>query len=508
MAYQGDIQIDASRSDPLYKQIRDQILARIENGTYPAGFRLPPTRELARSLNTNRNTVVRAFEELEAAGAIQSTVGRGTFVAPKALAKSPMPKPPAPAGLPWNSLVSRVSDAEPLSRLDRLARSYQNHDTINLAAMYPSADLLPDAPLRRCIDHVLRTDSATALGYAPRSGLPRLRDLIARELQNRGVMAAADNVLVTTGGQQALDLIARILVNPGDTVLIEDPTYPGALNAFAAVGARVVAIATDAEGPRMDVLRQMTHPGVKAFYLMPNYRNPTGAIISAARRQALIAWSHEAGVPLIEDDYGADLNLDDTPLPPTLRALDSDVLYLSTFSKKLIPALRVGFAVTPQPIHTRLATLKQGVDLGTSALLQATLAEFIDRGYLRHHLRRTLDEYRARRDALQEGLREHLPPEVRWRPATCGVFIWLELPPDIDAELAFDEAQRRGVLVSPATLHTVHRPLENGLRITFCGESPQRLQEGARRLGLALQSILARQSAPRWGAFTPPMDGV
>jgi 2-aminoadipate transaminase len=498
------IQIDPRRDEPLYKQIYEELVSRIRAGEYPTGFRLPPTRDLARELATHRNTVARAFDALEQSGLVYSVVGRGTFVAeqpPAALPAEPRP------GLSWNALLSHAAHAEPLVRLDRMVHTVQRTDLVNLTSMYPSADLLPVSALRRCLDHVLQAYPAESLSFAPRYGLPRLRERIAELLHAAAIPATADDLLVTSGSQQALDLIARGLINPGDVLLAEEHTYTGVLTAFAASGATIVGVPNDAEGPEIEVLRRLGRNGTKAFYVMPNCGNPTGASVSLARRKQLVAWSHEFGIPLIEDDYGADLDLEDCPRIPALRALDPDVLYVGTFSKRLIPALRVGFLACPPLMRRRLVMLKHSMDLGTSALIQQALAEFIDRGYLRAHLRRIIPAYRQRRDALEAGLREHLPPEITWQHPRRGGFLWLNLPSAYDTELVFEEAQRQGVLVSPGALHSVHRTQQAGVRLTFCAEPPERLVEGARRLGAALREMAAR--APLGGAAAVPgMDGV
>lgn len=480
--------MDPSSKEPLYRQIFDQVVERIQSGAFPPGYRLPPSRALATELKTHRNTIVRAFEELSAAGFIVSTVGRGTFVADD-VPWMETKDPPSRTSLPWSSLVSKAVAAEPLGRLDRLARPPLLRDSVNLSRMQPSADRLPHDLLRRCIDHVLRTRGAEALGYAPREGLPRLRELIVSELGRTGVPARVEDVLVTTGSQQALDLIARALIDPGDSFLVEESTYNGAINLFSAAGARVVGVPSDNEGPEMGALEQYARAPVKGFYLMPNSGNPTGACMPAARRRRLVEWSHRAGIPLIEDDYGADLNLDDDSPPPALRALDGEVIYVGTFSKKLIPALRVGFLVCPKDLHQQLLPLKHAMDLGTSVLLQYALCEFITRGYLKAHLRRTVAQYRARRDALAEALRCGLPTEVEWSLPAHGVVLWLTLPAWMDPGTVLEEAESEGVQVTPGVLYSASGRNRRGLRLTFCGESVDRVAEGGRRLCRALQRV-------------------
>lgn len=485
------IDLRGASDTPMYQQLFDQIAERVRSGAWPPGYRLPATRALARGLGAHRNTVVRAYEELVATGHLESVVGRGTFVAERGGASAvPLRSVGERAELPWASLTASACDVEPLQRLDRFRRDAMPSHAINLTRMQPSDSLLPHAALRRCIDHVLRSMGARALGYAPREGVPRLREQIAAHLSRVGVPAREEDVLITTGSQQALDVIVRALVNPGDRFLVDGTTYTGALNLLAVAGAQVVGVPSDDHGPDMSALGRMGRGDVKGLYLMPNCHNPTGRTISAARRRELVAWSHEAGVPLIEDDYGADLELDDAAAPPYLRSLDSEVTYVSTFSKKLIPALRVGFMIAPPAMRERFAALKHAMDLGTSALLQHALAEFLERGYLRAHYRHTLPEYRVRRDALHEALVTHMPSEVRWQLPSRGVVVWLSLPPEIDPEEIYDVARRAGVIVTPGTLHAAHGRAEGGVRLTYCHEPAERLVEGAKRLGQAIQAMM------------------
>jgi GntR family transcriptional regulator/MocR family aminotransferase len=481
---------------PFYQQIFDQIVERIRNGAFSSGYRLPPSRSLADRLGVHRNTVVRAYEALEEGGFIESTVGRGTFVR----ASSLRPAPVAPAsnaaaaggGMPWASLLSRVSDAEPLTRFDRLARRTSGREGINLTRMQPPHDLLPVELFRRCMLHVLQSLDSKALGYSPREGVWRLREAIAADLIRQGVPARAEEILVTTGSQQALDVLARALVNPEEQVLVDASTYSGALNVFTAAGARLVGVPSDTEGPELAALERMSRSGAKALYLMPDAQNPSGLTIPTARRRSLIAWSRRSCIPLIEDAYVTDLWLDDAPQPVTLRSLDGEVLHLGSFSKKLIPALRVGYIVHPEGIGARLTSLKHTMDLGTSALLQHALAEFLDRGYMAPHLDRVRAEYRRRRDALVAALEKSLPKELSFHPPKAGLALFISLPDEISPAAAFEAAEREGVLVTPSTINAVSgHGGGGGIRLTFCGEPPRRIAEGARRLGRALDEILS-----------------
>lgn len=507
------LRLDPSAEAPLFEQIVQQLAERVRSGAFPPGFRLPPTRDLARALGVHRNTVVRAFEELGATGVVTSQVGSGTYVArpqPAAPAAAPAPAAlPADAPrLPWESLLSRGVKADALRRADRLARGAPpvtaGREPIDLQRLQPAHDLLPVASFRRALDHVLRVHRGRVLGYGPREGLPRLRRAIADHLAAGGVPTRAEDVLVTTGSQQGIDLVTRALVDPGDTFLVDAATYPGALHLLAAAGAQALPVPSDAEGPDLAFLRRLPRGRTKGLYLMPGCKNPTGERISTARREALVVWSRQAGVPLIEDDYGADLVLDpDAPALPPLRVLDPDVLHLGTFSKRLIPALRIGYVVCPPGLVERLAPLKHAVDLGASLLLQHALAEFLERGYLRAHLRTVLPEYRRRVAALEDALSRHAPDDVTWRRPVQGLALWVALPPALDPETVYQEARRQGVLVGPGSLHAAGPSGAHGLRLTFCAEPPERIAEGVRRLAAAIEAVRPRPVVVARGAKRP-----
>jgi len=481
------ISLNPASRDALYRQIYRQIVARIDDGTYRDGQRLPPTRALAKALSTHRNTVVRAFADLARAGYVRSVVGRGTFV----VGTAPVKNTHHVGQLPWGSLVSRATESEALGRVDRYRRGAVRRgsaDVVNLTRMEPPDALLPDALIRRCVSHVLRELGPRALGYAPREGLLRLRSHVSNRLGERGLAVTPDDILITTGSQQAIDIIGRCLVNPGDTFLVDASTYGGAINVLATAGARIVGVPSDAEGPEMASLERLCR-GAKGLYLMPDCHNPTGTTVSRQRRHELSSWSHRAGVPIIEDDYGADLNLDGDAFIPSLRSINEEVIYVGSFSKTLAPALRVGFVVCPREIRHRLIQLKHTMDLGTSALLQHSLSEFLERGYMRTHLARVLPEYRLRRDALEAALKAHLPPTFRWHHPSRGVVLWLELPGHFPPDVVFEEARRDGVLVTPGSVHGINDVSRAGLRLAYCNEPPERLQEGAQRLGRTLTRL-------------------
>ncbi len=497
MAHVGLI-LDPQSDDPMYRQIFDQIVSRIRSNAYPPGFRLPPTRELARELKTHRNTVTRAYMDLEASGFVRSTVGRGTFVEAQQPARPAGAQPSENIGsIAWPSVVSRAARAEHVRRAERYTRLHLNHDLIKMGRMQPSADLIPSDLMSRCIEHVLNKDGANLMSYSPPEGLLCLREQIATELQARGVPAMADDILVTSGSQQALDIVIRALANPGEKILVDPTTYLGLIELLAISGVQAVPVPRDDHGPDLAALERLAHGDVKALYLMPNGHNPTGLSISTERRMELARWSRASSIPIIEDDFVAGLCLDDTrDVPPYLRALDGDVIHISTFSKRLIPGLRLGFIVAPNRLHPILRSMKRVMALSSSGILQAGLSEFMDRGYLKAHTHRIIPEYRARRDALESALRKHLPPEVTWNRPNHGIVLWLKLPATLDPDRIFEEALRLGVQVSPSGLWSVDDAGEKGIRLTYCAEPTERLVEGAKRLGKAMKNVLEQTRRP------------
>jgi GntR family transcriptional regulator/MocR family aminotransferase len=394
--------------------------------------------------------------------------------------------------MPWNSLYSSAARSDAVGRVERQRLQPAPADAINLARMQPAPDLVPEELLRRCMTRAMTEHAGRIYGYAPPEGTLRLREQIALDLSARGVPAQTQDVLITSGSQQGLDLIARALIDPGDTILVEPTTYSGAIDLFTLAGARLLPVPLDAYGPDLGSLERIGGPNVKALYLMPNAHNPSGRTLSAERRRGLIAWSQASGIPIIEDDYAAGLALSNEAAPPHLRALSGDVIHVSTYSKRLAPALRVGYVVAPAELRSSLISMKRVVDLSSSQLLQYALAEFIERGYLRAHGERMRREYRARRDALDAALRKSLPPEITWHLPTHGIVLWLRLPAGLSTWDVYDEARRRGVIVSPSPLWSVGADAEPGLRLSFCAESSERLVEGARRLGKAIKQLAGR----------------
>jgi GntR family transcriptional regulator / MocR family aminotransferase len=477
------IPIDRQRPVALYQQIEAHLRRTINTGALAPGARLPATRALARDLGVNRLTVETAYAELEADGLVAGRAGSGTYVLDD-------PQPPAPAaaargGADWPAWQLDLARREPL-RHDEGAFSSR---AISFADGRGDPALFPVDELRRVLQAVLRRDGGAALEYGPAEGHPGLRRVIAEVLASQGLPVRAEDVLVTAGSQQALTLAATLLARPGDAVLVERPTYSGALELFRAQGFQVVTVPTDAEGMRTEELEALLlrhHP--RLIYAVPTFHNPTGTCLPAARRRQLLALADRHNVPVIEDDYVGDLRYDGRAQAP-LKAWDRGgrVLYTGTFSKMLAPGLRVGFLVADGPVRAALVERKRIVDVATSSVLQRAVEAYVTVGRYRTHLRRTVRLYRHRRDAMVEALQRHLP-SLELVPPRGGLFLWARLPPGLSSRRLLPLAREAGVEFAPGCRYFPDpREGDPYLRLTFAAQRPEVVEEGVRRLARAVR---------------------
>ena len=448
--------------EPLHRQVFDQVVDRIRSGTFPVGFRLPPTRTLAREAGMHRNTVVRAYGDLEAAGFVISHVGRGTFVAETRV--GPVSRPP--------------SEVPPARR-----------DVVRLERLEPADELVPVELLRRCVDHVLRTRGAAALVHAPVAGLARLRGLIADDLARQGVPAAAEDVIVTNGRRHALHLVARAIVRSGGPFAVDALTFADAPGTLESAGATLVAVPSDGEGTDVRALGRLARPP-RGYYAMPHAHDPTGVTMPLSRRVALVGWARESGAVIVEDDYACGLGTGADAAPPPLRSLDGGVVYIGTLGAEVEAALHLGFVVCPRALRPALVALTEAEGAPAPALLQHALAEFMERGYLRAHARRAAETYAARGEALESALRSYAP-RLAERLVRSALHVWLALPDGHDPSAVAEQASAHGVAVAPSTRQRVGRGGRGGLRLALGAEPPERLREGARRLASASRGAFA-----------------
>jgi 2-aminoadipate transaminase len=485
------LELDRRAGAPaLYLQVRDGVRAVLLAGTVAPGMRLPPEREMAAALAVNRTTVTRAYQELVTDGLVEPRGSAGTVVLPPAWEATP-------SGPSWLLALPPFGETslgpEPTLLRD-VAAAAARSDVVSLAAGAPDPALQPVEELRACLDEALERWGRAAMGYGPIEGFGPLREILAARLDG-SLVGPGDGVLVVSGATQGLALAARTLVEPGDDVVVETPTYVGTLQTFGLAGARLIGVPVDGDGIRTDLLEGVLgRRRVRLLIVQANYHNPTGAVLSEARRERLLALARRHGVPVLEDDAYPALGFDGRVTRP-LKAGDRDgsVIYLSTFSKTLSPGARVGWMVAPLPLLARLVLAKQFADLNTNAVGQLMVAQFLDSGRYERHLRASLGAYRERRDGLLRALgRVSAHLEVPAAPAG-GFYLWCRLRAGQHARLLASLAAREGVAIIAGEAFTGGTARgETGadrIRLSYAGCAPEVADEGVRRLEAALEQL-------------------
>ncbi|MBI1747372.1 MAG: PLP-dependent aminotransferase family protein [Acidobacteria bacterium] len=496
-----DVKINKQSHLPLYRQISDAIKLSITEGRLSMGFRLPPMRLLARQLAVNRNTVASAYEELIADGLIDSHVGRGTYVteAPRDgdLLQS---ADAAPAKMPWEGLFAKSFDGPAVATLQDLFQVGTMEGYISFAGSYPADASLPIAEFRNCINHALRRYGRSLLKYGATSGFAPFQQFLAERMNKAGMTVQPENVLVTNGSQQALSLVAHLLLDPHDAVIVENPTYSGAISVFSSLQAKLVGMPVDGHGMEVADLEQaVARAKPKLIYCTPNYQNPTSGTMSLARRRRLLEISRRYQVPILEDDYGGELRFAGETLP-SIKALDraEQVIYMSTLSKSLIPGIRLGWVAGPVDLIGRLIAVKQMDDFSTSPLLQAAAFEFCRRRYFKIHLEKTRRLYQRRCDRMLDALARYFPKGSVWNRPTGGMFIWVWLPESVNSDAVFLEAKKLGVLFSRGNLFFIDGRGQNQMRLSFTTATEAEIEKGVRILGRIIQAFLKKSKQPRY----------
>ena len=453
-------QLDSHSPVPLYRQVYEEIRSRIRDGRLAEGSRLPATRELAGQLGVNRATISAAYELLESEGYLKGHVGRGSFVSA------------GPVG----------------------ARAAEEVGPISFATSRPSAQLFPLGEFQEACQEVLQGGQLPAIlqlgsptGYAP------LRDYLLRETN---CDRSGDDILITSGCQQAIDLLQRHFVGSGDSVLVEEPVYPGLKRAFERAGVRLLGAPVSSSGLDVAAWRAaLLRERPRLAIVTPNFQNPTGTTLSLDARRELLRAASETDVTLVENDLYGPLRYHGESLP-TLKDLDpaGRIVVIRSFSKIAFPGLRVGWVQASPQLVERLAGIKQYTDLHTDQLSQAVLLRFAESGRLKAHVDRMLDAGRERLAAVLSACQRHLPAAAEFTKPQGGMNLWLKLPAPLDAEALLPEARRRGVEYLPGRYFSVSHPDPGGLRLSFAGLSPQRIEAGLSLLGALFAEEQGRQT--------------
>jgi len=414
---------------------------------------------------------------------------------------------------PWEQRYAQRTNRMGSSAIRELLKLTQKPDIISFAGGLPAPEIFPVEEFRAATDAVLVKQGRKALQYSTTEGYLPLRQFIVQKMARYGIEATPENVLITSGSQQALDLIGKILINPGDRILTERPTYLGALQAWRAYQAEFTSVPIDDDGLQTDLLEEALCGGPKFMYILPNFQNPGGVTLSLPRRQSLIEAADRYGTPIVEDDPYGELRYECDHQPP-LVVLDADklmsrapvsknggyfhgnVIYLSTFSKTLAPGLRLGWIVAPVRVIQSCVMAKQGVDLHTSSFVQMVAYELVKSGFLDGHVRKIRDIYHERRDVMLDAMKLHFPEGVRWTRPKGGLFLWVTFPEHISAADVLEKAVENKVAFVPGTAFFPDGGGENTARFNFSNAKPDRIREGIQRLGDVLADIMADPVEP------------
>jgi GntR family transcriptional regulator / MocR family aminotransferase len=486
------LQLDGN--GPLYSQLTRALKQAILRGQLKAGSRLPATRALAAELGLSRNTVLTAYDWLGAEQLVVATAGSGTFVR-RAMNTGGFVAETAEVP-PQTRYAGRLRGLPPLAlRAGVVPLAY------DLQYGEPLADLLLVGAWRR---ELARAAASADWRYPSSAGLKSLRHAIRDYLaRRRGVVCDADDIVIVNGAQQAVALMARLLLNEGDTAVVEDPGYQLAVHALRAHGARLVPVGVDAQGLRVDALPP---DGVRLIHVTPSHQFPSGAVLSLERRLALLEYAVAGQCWLIEDDYDGEFRYDAAAIP-ALRSLDvrQRVVYVGSFSKVLFPGLRLGYVVCPSGLRDDLVAAKRLDDIGCGLIEQAALAELMSSGAFDRHLRRTATELRRRRAALLEGLARHCAGHLRFEDSRAGMHLvgWLPGWTAADLQTLVAHARFRGLGLHPIGPHYLSAPAPAGLLLGFASLSAKQLQAASALLGNCLREVAGRNFDDRKAADRP-----
>lgn len=480
------ISLDRDGEEPIYRQLIRHIRAQIESGVLPAGTRLPASRDLAQQLNISRISVVNAYAELRAEGFLSAHAGRGTFIAGEnGTNVQPVHQSnghSAPTEIPTT----------PDRSLREMMRMSRRPGIINFGQGAPPSDFFPMNALRDVINTVLDRDGARAVGYETAEGYAPLRMAVRDYVAALGIRCHADQVLITGGTQQALDLVVQSLLSEGDMLVCENPTYLGMIDIARTRRVQIHGVDIDNDGIRLDMLENFildNHP--KLIYVMPSFHNPSGVVMPLHRRRQLLNLANNYHIPVLEDGVYHELRYEGDSLP-SLKALDETgiVIHASGFAKVLLPGLRIGYVISDNSHYERLVRVKQAADISTSGLNQRTMHLMLERGVLAQQLERTNRELRRRRDVVLAAASKHLPPGSRWNIPQGGTYLWVQLPKNgpTAAEL-YISAIHMGVAYGIGSVFFTNGCGSHHMRVNFGVQKTVEIEEGMKRLGRAWREV-------------------
>lgn len=407
--------------------------------------------------------------------------------------------------MPWNACFAKRTQLTTRSPIRELLKFTIQPEVISFAGGLPAPELFPVERIRQATNTVLAQHGPEALQYSTTEGMPELRSFLAQRLSSQTLCVKPENILIVTGSQQALDLIARIFVNEHDRVILENPTYLGMLQTLGPYDPTYLPVTTDEDGMRIEAIPALLRQHPRLMYIVPNYQNPQGTTLIKQRRLDLIHMLEPYPVPLVEDNPYSELRYTGEIEPSlmeldaqslSIRELNGRVIYTSTFSKILSPGLRVGWIAAPLPVIDKLVAAKQSTDLHTSTLVQYIIYEVVRDGFLESHIAQLRTAYRERRDTMLAAMAKYFPEEVTWSHPAGGLFLMVYLPQRLDAEELLQEALAYKVAFVPGVDFHVGNAGHNTFRLNFSHESPPVIEEGIRRLGHLLKNAVQQRELP------------
>jgi len=407
---------------------------------------------------------------------------------------------------PWDHRYAQRTQRMGSSAIRELLKLTEKPNIISFAGGLPAPEIFPVEEFSIACERVLRNYGPLALQYSTTEGYLPLREMIARHTARYGITITPENILITSGSQQALDILGKVLINPGDRILVESPTYLGALQAWNAYGAEYVTVPMDKDGMITNELKEALRTGPKFIYVLPNFQNPSGVTLSLDRRRQLFEMADHYGVPIVEDDPYGQLRYEGDHLPSIVVLDDQfrnngdnyfrgNVIYLSTFSKILAPGIRLGWVIAPQEVIRRLVQAKQGTDLHTATFNQVIAHEISREGFIDRHINKIRKVYGERRNIMLESMDRYFPPEVDWTHPLGGLFLWGILPEYLNSADVLTDAVEQNVAFVPGKPFHPSGGGHNTMRINFSNATPEMIEEGIMRLGKVLGKRIGKKVA-------------
>jgi len=467
------LQLDKGSSLPLYHQLYQQLKTLITSKTLKENEKLPAVRKLARELGVNNITVINAYRMLEKEGLIYSKTGSGTYV------------------LPHQTIISSenitLQPSRGIPELDIMDHGQVKitADTINFASAIPTPELFPVEDFKKILNEVLDRDRGNAFGYHESQGFFPLRESICGYLEKNGIKADINNIQIISGAQQGIDIVAKSLLNYGDYVITENPTYTGAIAAFKSRGVNIIPVDIEPDGISISGLEKAINDyKPKLIYVMPSFQNPTGYCYSIEKQKSLLELCSQENVFVVEDDSFTELYYDGKARCP-LKTLDDkdNVVYIKSFSKIFMPGLRVAFLLSPQSAISRLIAAKHTSDITTSGLMQRAFDLYLRNNLWQKHIQFMKDIYQQRYNLMLSSFNKHLPEEITYFPPGGGLTIWLSLSADCSPDIFYQQCLKEQVIVTPGNLFYPDNLAVNRFRISFAAVYPEFIEKGIIKLG-------------------------